>query len=177
MLLLFTYKLSHVPLFPGHKVSNDDGLSMVSAVRTFTLLRKVPYPTCSPWIFCPGEVRATIRHSSQFLREPLVACRLGYRCGDCSGRRECPLWLCLVSQVALVKVKRKLKEGAWLGKKKENTVKRFITLLETVQLGKLSLGDKTVLRVQKKNPLRKILQRIFDLSPFDLARDTEISRV
>ena len=32
------------PLFHGHKVSNDDGLSMVSAVRTVTLIRKVPYP-------------------------------------------------------------------------------------------------------------------------------------
>ena len=41
---MFTYKLSYVPLFPGYKVSNDDGLSMVSAVRTFTLVRKVPYP-------------------------------------------------------------------------------------------------------------------------------------
>ena len=44
MLLLLTYKFFYVSLFPGHKVSNDDGLSIVSAVRTFTLMRKVPYP-------------------------------------------------------------------------------------------------------------------------------------
>ena len=34
MLFLFTCKLSYVPLYPGHEVSNDDGLSMVFAVRT-----------------------------------------------------------------------------------------------------------------------------------------------
>ena len=37
-------KLSYVALFPGRKVSNDDGLSIVSAVWTFTVVRKVPYP-------------------------------------------------------------------------------------------------------------------------------------
>lgn len=87
------------------------------------------------------------------------------------------IFLCLLSQVVLGRVRKRLKEKGWLGKKKENTLERFITLLGTVQLGKFSLGDKTVLRVQKKNPLKKILQRIFDLSPFDLARDTEICRV
>ncbi|GAI81519.1 unnamed protein product, partial [marine sediment metagenome] len=35
--LLFTHKPFYISLFPGRKVSNDDGLSMVSAVRTFTL--------------------------------------------------------------------------------------------------------------------------------------------
>jgi len=35
---LFTYKLSYVVLFPGYKVSNDDGLSMLSAVRTIVFI-------------------------------------------------------------------------------------------------------------------------------------------
>ncbi|TKJ44735.1 hypothetical protein CEE34_10845 [Candidatus Aerophobetes bacterium Ae_b3a] len=87
------------------------------------------------------------------------------------------IFLCLLSQVVLGRVRKRLKEKGWLGKKKENTLERFITLLGTVQLGEFSLEDKTILRVQKKNPLEKILQRIFDLSPSHLARDTEICRV
>ncbi len=53
MLLLLTYKLSYVALFHGRKVSNDNGLSMVSAVRTFTLVRKVPYPILVALHFLP----------------------------------------------------------------------------------------------------------------------------
>jgi len=87
------------------------------------------------------------------------------------------IFLCLLSQVVLGGVRRKLKKEGWLGKRKENTLERFITLLGTVQLGEFSIGDETILRVQKKNPLKKVLQTIFDLSPFDLVRDTEICRV
>ncbi len=87
------------------------------------------------------------------------------------------IFLCLLSQVVLGRVRRKLKEKGWLGKRKENTLERFITLLGTVQSGEFSIGDKTILRVQKKNPLKNVLSKVFNLSPFDLAGDTEICRV
>jgi len=61
--------------------------------------------------------------------------------------------------------------------KKGNTLEKFITLLGTMQLGKFSIEDKKILRVQKKNPLKNVLLEIFDLPSFDLARDTEICRV
>jgi len=87
------------------------------------------------------------------------------------------IFLCLLSQVVLGGVRRKLKKEGWLGKRKENTLERFITLLGTIQLGEFSIGDETILRVQKKNPLKNVLWTIFDLSSFDLVRDTEICRV
>ena len=92
-------------------------------------------------------------------------------------RVESHIFLCLLSQVVLGKARRKLKEGGWLGKKKENTLEKFITLLGTIQLGKFSIEDKNILRVQKKNPLKKVLLEVFNLPSFDLARDTEICRV
>ncbi len=55
---------------------------------------KYPTLSCSPWIFCLGEVGATRRCSSQFLAEPLAVCRLGHRCGDycLQGLSEFSLW-------------------------------------------------------------------------------------
>jgi len=92
-------------------------------------------------------------------------------------RVESHIFLCLLSQVVLGKVRRKLKEGDWLGKKKDNTLEKFITLLGTIQLGKFSIEDKKILQVQKKNPLKKVLFKVFNLPSFDLARDTEICRL
>ncbi len=92
-------------------------------------------------------------------------------------RVESHIFLCLLSQVVLSKVRRKLKEAGWLGKKKENTLEKFITLLGTIQLGKFSIEDKNILRVQKKNPLKDVLLEVFNLPSFDLARHTEICRV
>jgi len=92
-------------------------------------------------------------------------------------RVESHIFLCLLSQVVLGRTRRKLKEGGWLGKKKENTLEKFITLLGTIQLGKFSIEDKNILRVQKKNPLKDVLFEVFNLPSFDLARDTEICRV
>lgn len=92
-------------------------------------------------------------------------------------RVETHIFLCLLSQVVLAKVRRKLKEGAWLGKKKENTLEKFITLLGSIQLGKFSIEDKKILRVQKKNPLKDVLFEVFNLPSFDLIRDRKICRV
>jgi len=92
-------------------------------------------------------------------------------------RVESHIFLCLLSQVVLGKVRRKLKEGGWLGKKKENTLEKFITLLGTIQLGKFSIEDKKILRVQKKNPFKKVLFEVFNLPSFDLIRDRKICRV
>jgi len=92
-------------------------------------------------------------------------------------RVESHIFLCLLSQVVLDKVRRKLKEEGWLGKKKENTLEKFITLLGTIQLGKFSIEDKTILCVQKKNPLKKVLFEVFNLPSFDFIRDREICRV
>jgi len=87
------------------------------------------------------------------------------------------IFLCLLSQVVLARVRRKLKEGEWLSKKKENTLEKFITLLGSIQLGKFSLEDKKILRVQKKNPLKDVLSEVFNLPSFDFIRDREICRV
>lgn len=92
-------------------------------------------------------------------------------------RVESHIFLSLLSQVVLGRVRRKLKGGGWLGKKKENTLEKFITLLETIQLGKFSIEDKKILWVQKKNPLKKVLFKVFNLPSFDLIRDREVCRV
>ena len=92
-------------------------------------------------------------------------------------RVESHIFLCLLSQVVLGRTRRKLKEGGWLGKKKENTLEKFITLLGTIQLGKFSIEDKKILRVQKKNPFKKVLFEVFNLPSFDLIRDRKICRV
>jgi len=80
-------------------------------------------------------------------------------------------------EVVLAKVRRKLKEGAWLGKRKENTLEKFITLLGSIQLGKFSVEDKKILRVQKKNPLKRVLFELFSLPSFDFIRDRKVCRV
>lgn len=87
------------------------------------------------------------------------------------------IFLCLLSQVVLASVRRKLKEGEWLSKKKENTLEKFITLLGSIQLGKFSIEDKKILRVQKKNPLKDVLSEVFNLSSFDFIRDRKICSV
>jgi len=92
-------------------------------------------------------------------------------------RVETHIFLCLLSQVVLAKVRRKLKEGGWLGKKKENTLEKFITFLGSIQLGKFSIEDKKILRVQKKNPLKDVLFEVFNLSSFDFIRDRKACRV
>lgn len=92
-------------------------------------------------------------------------------------RVESHIFLCLLSQVVLGKVRRKLKEGGWLGKKKENTLEKFITLLAAVQLGEFSIEDKKILRVQKKNPLKDVLFELFNLPFFDFIRDRKVCRV
>jgi len=92
-------------------------------------------------------------------------------------RVESHIFLCLLSQVVLGKVRRKLKEEGWLGKKKENTLEKFITLLGTIQLGKFSIEDKKIICVQKKNPLKDVLFEVFNLPSFDFIRDREICRV
>ena len=86
-------------------------------------------------------------------------------------RVETHIFLCLISQVILARVRKKLKEGGWLGKKKENTLEKFINLLGTVQLGEFSIEDKRIFQVQKKNSLKDVLLNIFGLSPFDFVRD------
>ena len=92
-------------------------------------------------------------------------------------RVESHIFLCLLSQVVLGKVRRKLKEEGWLGKKKENTLEKFITLLGTIQLGKFSIEDETILYVQKKNPLKDVLFEVFNLPSFDFIRDRKICRI
>ncbi len=92
-------------------------------------------------------------------------------------RVESHIFLCLLSQVVLGQTRRKLKEADWLGKKKENTLEKFITLLGTIQLGKFSIEDKNILQVQKKNPLKKVLFEVFNLPSFDFIRDRKICRV
>lgn len=92
-------------------------------------------------------------------------------------RVEGHIFLCLLSQVVVGKVRRKLKEGGWLGKRKENTLERFITLLGTVQLGGFSIENKKILRVQKKNPLKDVLFELFNLPSFDFIRDRKICRI
>ena len=87
------------------------------------------------------------------------------------------IFLCLLSQVALGQVRKRLKEKGWLGKKKENTLERFITVLGTVQLGEFSLGDEVILRVQKKNPLKDVLENVFNLASFDLIRDKRVCSI
>ena len=64
-----------------------------------------------------------------------------------------------------------------MGRRKDHTLERFISLLGTIQVGEFRLGDETIVRVQKKNPLKKVLQTLFDLPRFDLKRDREICRV
>ena len=86
-------------------------------------------------------------------------------------RVETHIFLCLLSQVVLARVRKKLKEGGWLGKRKENTLEKFITLLGSIQLGEFSIEDKKILQVQKKNPLKDVLLEIFDLPSFDLVKD------
>jgi len=79
--------------------------------------------------------------------------------------------LCLLAQVVLSTVRKKLKRKGWLGKRKENTLEQFINLLGTIQLGEFSIEGRKILRVQKKNPLKDVLLEIFDLSSFDLVKD------
>ena len=86
-------------------------------------------------------------------------------------RVETHIFLCLLSQVVLARVRKKLKEGGWLGREKENTLEKFITLLGSIQLGEFSIEDKKILQVQKKNPLKDVLLEIFDLPSFDLVKD------
>ncbi len=83
------------------------------------------------------------------------------------------IFLCLIAQVVLSKVRRKLKEGGWLGKRKENTLKNFINHLESIKLGKFIIEGKKVLRVQKENPIQDVLLRIFGLQGFGFRRDKE----
>jgi len=92
-------------------------------------------------------------------------------------RVETHIFLCLMSQVILARVRKKLKEGGWLGKKKENTLEKFITLLGSIQLGKFSIEGKKILRVQKKNPLKDVLLDVFNLSPFNFARNKKVCSV
>jgi len=92
-------------------------------------------------------------------------------------RVETHIFLCLLSQVVLSKVRRKFKEGGWLGKKKENTLEKFITLLGSIQLGEFSIEDKKIFRVQEKNSLKDVLFQIFNLPSFDLIRDRKTCRV
>jgi len=68
-------------------------------------------------------------------------------------------------------------EDQKIEEKKENTLEKFITLLGNIQLGKFSLEDKEILRVQKKNPLKDVLSEVFNLPSFDFIRDREICRV
>lgn len=70
-------------------------------------------------------------------------------------RVESHIFLCLLSQVVLGRVRRKLKEGDWLGKKKENTLEKFITLLGTIQLGAFSIEDKKDPLCAKEKSLKK----------------------
>ena len=81
------------------------------------------------------------------------------------------IFLCLLAQVVLSTVRKKLKRKGWLGKRKENTLEQFINLLGTIQLGEFSIEGRKILRVQKKNPLKDVLLEIFDLSSFDLVKD------
>ena len=87
------------------------------------------------------------------------------------------LFLCLLSQVVVSRVRRRLKEGGWWDRRKEHTLERFISLLGTIQVGEFRLGDETIVRVQRNNPLKQVLQTLFDLPRFDLKRDREICRV
>ena len=50
-------------------------------------------------------------------------------------RVETHIFLCLLSQVVLANVRKKLKEGGWLGSKKENTLEKFITSLAVYSWG------------------------------------------
>ena len=83
------------------------------------------------------------------------------------------IFLCLIAQVVLSKVRRRLKEGGWLGKRKENTLENFINRLESIKLGKFIIEGKKVLRVQKENPIQDVLLRIFGLQGFGFRRDKE----
>jgi len=88
-------------------------------------------------------------------------------------RVETHIFLCLLAQVVLGKVRRKLKEGGWLGKKKENTLENFINRLDTVKMGEFIIEERRIFHIQRENPLRDVLLRIFGIPPFEFKRDKE----
>jgi len=92
-------------------------------------------------------------------------------------RVETHIFLCLLSQVVLSTVRKKLKISGWLGSKKENTLENFITYLGSIKLGKFSIEGKNILRVQKKNPLKDVLLDVFNLPPFNFRRDKKMCSV
>jgi len=88
-------------------------------------------------------------------------------------RVETHIFLCLLAQVVLGKVRRKLKEGGWLGKKKENTLENFINRLDTIKMGEFIIEERRIFRVQRENPLHDVLLRIFGIHQFEFGRDKE----
>lgn len=92
-------------------------------------------------------------------------------------RVETHILLCLIAQVVLGHVRRKLKEGGWLGKRKANTLASFLEKLHEVKAGEFDFGGKRVYRVQAENELSGVLAEIFGIRDWDWERDREACRV
>jgi transposase len=86
-------------------------------------------------------------------------------------RVETHIYLCLLSQVILSETRKTLKRGGWLGELKENTLEKFIKDLNRIKLGKFKIGDKTIYKLQRENPLKDLLLLLFNIKPFEWTRD------
>ncbi|MFQ6052542.1 MAG: IS1634 family transposase [Methanosarcinales archaeon] len=86
-------------------------------------------------------------------------------------RVETHIFLCLLAQVILAWVRKRLKEVGWLGR--YNTLEEFINLLGSVKVNKVLIEKEEILVVQRENPLETVLLKNFGLLSFDYERDKE----
>jgi transposase len=83
------------------------------------------------------------------------------------------IYLCLIAQSILGKLREQLSEIGWLGEKKDKTLSNFINQLGTIHLGvfKDEFTDETKYKVQSKNPLKQELKDILGFSFFNFKKD------